>query len=188
VQGRPGLVGRAELGDQRLRDAVAEAERLRAGERWGIQALHLGQAGRPQGGGRGVPLGQGIESRLVLGVQQQQRVDRVGRAAPAPPLGGALPDVAEDAAPVVGGHPARELIREPGQGALEEAQASQPGRGERDMHGLRPVAALGRGHLVGQDAKPGPSRRRVVDARQHEAGGPQRAVAAGDQALDVVQL
>ena len=89
---------------------------------------------------------------------------------------------------MVCGHPARELVREAGQGTLGEAEASQPGMGERDVHGLGPPPALGGGHLAGQGAEPGSGRRRVVDAQQHEDGGPQRAVAAGDQALDVVEL
>jgi hypothetical protein len=172
VQAGSWLAGGPELRDQRLGDPVAEAEGLRGVQKRGVEAPHLGQAGSLERGSPRVPVGEGAEPRLVLGVQQQHGVDGVGRTAPAPLFRSALTDVAKDAATRVRGHPARELVREPGEGTLREAETSQPWMGERDMHGLRPAPALGGGHLAGQGAEPGPGRRRVVDAQQHEDGGP----------------
>src|SRR5205814_10623641 len=71
--------------DVRLRDPIAEAERLFAIQRRGLQFLDQGQSGRRKRGGMdGVHC---LKPRLLRGVEQEKRVDRAAaRTSPQPAL------------------------------------------------------------------------------------------------------
>ena len=182
-------LGRAllrETFEERLRDAVAEAERLVTVEVRRVEPGEHLQPGPEPADLLALEVGQ---SRLVPGVEEEHRVDlRRPRAAPVPVLRGVLGDVAEGPGPVRCGHPVDELVPEEGDGLLVDAELREAGARERDVDRLRLRAHVGGRERARDGAEPVPAGGCVVDPDDQEPGRGQVPVAAGDEALHVVQL
>ncbi|CAM5662672.1 hypothetical protein SCANM63S_04369 [Streptomyces canarius] len=175
--------------DEGLGDAVAEAEGLTVGQLGGAQPRGLGE----RAGDQDLPARLGLQLPQplpVARVEHHQDVHRrAGRAAPPPVPGGVLPDVPEEAAAIGVGHAYDELVRESVQSGGLQSQASQAVRGEGHVDGGVRGAGEAVRHAGRQPPQRGPGGGRRPGGGEHqEAGRRQGAVAAGDQALDVVEF
>ena len=181
------LGGLRQPGDDGLRDAVMEAERLCVAE---FACRELGGSGNaallellPE---FGLPA---LEQPRVGGVEHQEAVGRRPvRPAPYPAARVGFFRVAQEPAPVRIGHALAELGREPGHDVVRQSQLAQAGRGERDLEG--DVSGERR---RGRNAREQPleqraAGRRLADGEDGEPGVPVLAVPAGEQALDVAEV
>ena len=129
-----GPFGLGQALDDRLGNAVVEAERLVVAQFEGVKDGDLPDARRVEAGGQfRLP---GVEYLRGGRIQQDQAVDGwLLRPAPGPAARVGLADVAQKAAAVRAGHAAAELRRKPGERAVGQAKPPQADRRVRDVQG-----------------------------------------------------
>ena len=177
--------------NDRLRDAVDEAERLVVVARIVVLHRQLVSHRRALGGCRSDQLGLQRVARRAAAPEQDQRQVRLTRAAPPPLRGSILARIAQDARARRAGHALRERRRETRHRRIGQAQRAQAPRGHRKLDDRvdivaqpSPVIVCDMPRHFGKECARGRFAGGQLPQREPRCG--QEAHAAEHQALDFV--